>query len=136
MKRNRISESWSRYLEAERSGREEAAEVALLELFSESLERPGPASGFADRVMLQLAPLVPLARRSLVARRAVRLALAASLAVAALPEDRRIVVILRDLEGLAYEEIAEALDLPLNTVRTRLHRARLDLKAKLERWLP
>jgi RNA polymerase sigma-70 factor, ECF subfamily len=57
-------------------------------------------------------------------------------AVAALPEERRIVVILRDLEGLAYEEIAEVLGLPLNTVRTRLHRARIDLKAKLERWLP
>jgi RNA polymerase sigma-70 factor (ECF subfamily) len=57
-------------------------------------------------------------------------------AVAGLPEDRRIVVVLRDLEGLAYEEIAEALGLPLNTVRSRLHRARLDLKAKLERWLP
>jgi RNA polymerase sigma-70 factor, ECF subfamily len=57
-------------------------------------------------------------------------------AVAALPEDRRIVVVLRDLEGLAYEEIAEVLGLPLNTVRSRLHRARLDLKAKLERWLP
>jgi RNA polymerase sigma-70 factor (ECF subfamily) len=57
-------------------------------------------------------------------------------AIAALPEERRIVVILRDLEGLAYEEIAEALGVELNTVRTRLHRARLDLKAKLERWLP
>jgi RNA polymerase sigma-70 factor, ECF subfamily len=57
-------------------------------------------------------------------------------AVAALPEERRIVVVLRDLEGLAYEEIAEVLGLPLNTVRTRLHRARTDLKAKLERWLP
>ena len=57
-------------------------------------------------------------------------------AVAALPEDRRIVVVLRDLEGLSYEEIAEALGVPLDTVRTRLHRARLDLKAKLERWLP
>ena len=45
-------------------------------------------------------------------------------------------VVLRDLEGLAYEEIAEVLGLPLNTVRSRLHRARLDLKAKLERWLP
>jgi RNA polymerase sigma-70 factor (ECF subfamily) len=56
-------------------------------------------------------------------------------AVAALPEERRIVVVLRDLEGLAYEEIAEVLGVPLNTVRTRLHRARLDLKAKLERWL-
>jgi RNA polymerase sigma-70 factor (ECF subfamily) len=57
-------------------------------------------------------------------------------AVAALPEERRIVVVLRDLEGLAYEEIAEVLGLPLITVRSRLHRARLDLKAKLERWLP
>ncbi len=57
-------------------------------------------------------------------------------AIAALPEERRIVVVLRDLEGLDYEEIAEVLGLPLNTVRTRLHRARLDLKAKLERWLP
>jgi RNA polymerase sigma-70 factor (ECF subfamily) len=57
-------------------------------------------------------------------------------AVAALPEDRRIVVVLRDLEGLSYEDVAEILGLPLNTVRSRLHRARLDLKAKLERWLP
>jgi RNA polymerase sigma-70 factor (ECF subfamily) len=57
-------------------------------------------------------------------------------AIAELPEDRRLVVVLRDLEGLAYEEIAEALDLPLNTVRSRLHRARVDLKEKLERYLP
>jgi RNA polymerase sigma-70 factor (ECF subfamily) len=56
-------------------------------------------------------------------------------AIAALPEERRIVVVLRDLEGLAYEEIAEVLGLELNTMRSRLHRARLDLKAKLERWL-
>ncbi|HEU4369095.1 MAG TPA: sigma-70 family RNA polymerase sigma factor [Methylomirabilota bacterium] len=57
-------------------------------------------------------------------------------AIGALPEERRIVVVLRDLEGLAYEEIAEVLGVELNTVRSRLHRARLDLKAKLERWLP
>jgi RNA polymerase sigma-70 factor (ECF subfamily) len=57
-------------------------------------------------------------------------------AIAALPEERRLVIALRDLEGLAYEEIAEVLGLELNTVRSRLHRARLDLKAKLERWLP
>jgi RNA polymerase sigma-70 factor (ECF subfamily) len=55
-------------------------------------------------------------------------------AIAALPEERRIVVILRDLEGLSYEEIAEALELEPGTVRSRLHRARLDLKAKLERF--
>jgi len=57
-------------------------------------------------------------------------------AIAELPEDRRIVVVLRDLEGLAYEEIAAALELELGTVRSRLHRARMDLKAKLERFLP
>jgi len=57
-------------------------------------------------------------------------------AIAALPEERRIVVVLRDVEGLSYEEIARALDLELGTVRSRLHRARMDLKAKLERFLP
>lgn len=57
-------------------------------------------------------------------------------AIAELPEERRIVVVLRDLEGLAYEEIAEVLDLELGTVRSRLHRARADLKEKLERFLP
>lgn len=57
-------------------------------------------------------------------------------AIAELPEDRRIVVVLRDLEGLSYEEIAQVLDLELGTVRSRLHRARADLKDKLERFLP
>ncbi len=57
-------------------------------------------------------------------------------AIAGLPDERRIVVVLRDVEGLSYEEIAAALDLPLNTVRSRLHRARMDLKEKLERFLP
>ena len=56
-------------------------------------------------------------------------------AIAALPEDRRIVVVLRDLEGLSYEEIGDVLDLEPGTVRSRLHRARLDLKAKLERFV-
>lgn len=57
-------------------------------------------------------------------------------AIAGLPDERRLVVVLRDVEGLDYEEIAQVLDVPLNTVRSRLHRARLDLQAKLERWLP
>jgi RNA polymerase sigma-70 factor, ECF subfamily len=57
-------------------------------------------------------------------------------AIAELPDERRIVVVLRDLEGLSYEEIAAALELELGTVRSRLHRARLDLKDKLERFLP
>lgn len=57
-------------------------------------------------------------------------------AIAELPEDRRIVVVLRDVEGLSYEEIAQVLELELGTVRSRLHRARADLKEKLERFLP
>ena len=64
------------------------------------------------------------------------LAAALHRAIAELPDERRIVVVLRDLEGLAYEEIAAALELELGTVRSRLHRARMDLKAKLERFLP
>ena len=56
-------------------------------------------------------------------------------AIADLPEERRVVVILRDLEGLAYDEIARALGLELGTVRSRLHRARMDLRDKMERFL-
>ncbi|OGL20174.1 MAG: hypothetical protein A3F92_08025 [Candidatus Rokubacteria bacterium RIFCSPLOWO2_12_FULL_71_22] len=56
-------------------------------------------------------------------------------AIAELAEERRIVVLLRDVEGLSYEEIAGALGLELGTVRSRLHRARMDLKEKLERFL-
>ena len=57
-------------------------------------------------------------------------------AIAELSDERRMVVVLRDLEGLAYEEIAEVLDIELGTVRSRLHRARMDLREKLERFLP
>ncbi len=52
-------------------------------------------------------------------------------AVAELPDDFRTVVILCDIEGLTYEEIAEFVDCPLGTVRSRLHRGRRLLRAKL-----
>ena len=57
-------------------------------------------------------------------------------AIDELPDERRVVVVLRDIEGLSYDEIAEALELEPGTVRSRLHRARLDLKAKMERFFP
>jgi len=44
------------------------------------------------------------------------------------------VLVLRDVEGLSYEEIAETLAIDPGTVRSRLHRARLQLKEKLERF--
>jgi RNA polymerase sigma-70 factor, ECF subfamily len=52
-------------------------------------------------------------------------------AIAALEEDQRLVVILRDVEELSYEEICEVTGLPEGTVKSRLHRARLLLK----QWL-
>lgn len=52
-------------------------------------------------------------------------------AIGALDEQARIVVVLRDVQGLSYEEIAAALELPVGTVRSRLHRARLALKERL-----
>lgn len=56
-------------------------------------------------------------------------------AIAELAEDRRIMVVLRDLEGLSYDEIAESLGLTLGTVRSRLHRARMELKERLQKVL-
>lgn len=48
-----------------------------------------------------------------------------------LDEDYRAVVVLKDLDGLRYEEIAEMLEIPIGTVRSRLHRARSELKARI-----
>ncbi len=49
-----------------------------------------------------------------------------------LPPHYRIVVILRHQQDLSYEEIAEALGLPLGTVKARIHRARALLKERIE----
>ena len=49
----------------------------------------------------------------------------------ALPDDQRLLVVLRDVEDLSYEEIADATGLPLGTVKSRLHRARAELARKL-----
>jgi RNA polymerase sigma-70 factor (ECF subfamily) len=53
--------------------------------------------------------------------------------IGALPEHYRIVVVLRHQQGLSYEEISEALRLPLGTVKARIHRARALLKERLEK---
>lgn len=56
-------------------------------------------------------------------------------AIAALDEDHRVVVVLRDIEELSYEEICEITGLPEGTVKSRLHRARLALKEKLAHYV-
>ncbi|MCA9038944.1 MAG: sigma-70 family RNA polymerase sigma factor [Planctomycetaceae bacterium] len=48
-----------------------------------------------------------------------------------LPEDQRTVIVLKEIDGLKYEEIAEILDCPVGTVRSRIHRARSELRLKL-----
>ncbi len=53
-------------------------------------------------------------------------------AIEALPEDLRTAIVLRELEGLSYEEIAATMDCPVGTVRSRIFRAREAIDARLK----
>lgn len=76
-------------------------------------ERPAPAAG-ADEALEG-------AERAAAVRRA----------LARLPEKHRVVLLLREVEGMSYEQIADALGLPVGTVESRLHRARRGLARRL-----
>lgn len=52
-------------------------------------------------------------------------------AMVALPEELRTAIVLRELEGLSYEEIAEIMDCPIGTVRSRIFRAREAIAERL-----
>ena len=52
-------------------------------------------------------------------------------AIAALPEDLRTAIILRELEGMSYEEIAQTMECPVGTVRSRIFRARDAISKKV-----
>jgi RNA polymerase sigma-70 factor, ECF subfamily len=56
-------------------------------------------------------------------------------AINTLDDDHRVLVVLRDVEDLSIEEICEITGLPDGTVKSRLHRARLALRKKLQRHL-
>jgi RNA polymerase sigma-70 factor (ECF subfamily) len=57
------------------------------------------------------------------------------LALAALPEEHRTVLVLREMDDCSYEAIAEILDVPVGTVRSRLHRARSQFKEQMKHVL-
>ena len=57
-----------------------------------------------------------------------------ALALTDLEEDYRVVIVLRDVEGLDYQEIADTLELPVGTVKSRIHRGRLALREILKRY--
>jgi len=68
---------------------------------------------------------------------------AVNAAIEALPEDLKAAITLREIEGLSYEEIAQAMDCPIGTVRSRIFRAREAIAQRLrpllgtkedERW--
>ena len=56
-------------------------------------------------------------------------------AIGRLNDEHRAVLVLREIDGCCYETIAEILELPIGTVRSRLHRARLQLKEELKEVL-
>jgi len=59
-----------------------------------------------------------------------------SVMLAALSPEHRQVIVLRELEKMSYQQIAEALDLPQGTVESRLHRAREELRKRFEGYQP
>ncbi len=59
-------------------------------------------------------------------------AAAVQAALATLSDEHRTVLVLREMDGYGYEAIGEILDLPVGTVRSRLHRARLQLREQLK----
>jgi RNA polymerase sigma-70 factor (ECF subfamily) len=56
-------------------------------------------------------------------------------AISILPDASRAVVVLREYEGLSYQEIADTLDIPVGTVMSRLNYGRKVLKERLEKAL-
>ncbi|MFP6704015.1 MAG: sigma factor-like helix-turn-helix DNA-binding protein, partial [Planctomycetaceae bacterium] len=55
--------------------------------------------------------------------------------LAELPDEFRTVLVMKEFDGLRYEEIASLTEVPIGTVRSRIHRGRSELAARLKRKL-
>ena len=99
------------------------------DLWRQRQRRPADAIGESDALVGQLAapqasPEADLHRQEL-RQRVWR-------ALAALPAEKREIIVLRDFHDLSYSDIAHVLDIPIGTVMSRLHGARRQLRAQLE----
>ena len=94
------------------------------------LVQPGRAAGDAEGQRDACWPTRPRASERALERE--QLQEAVGRAIATVPEKYRLALVLRDIEGLAYEEIAQVLGIPGGTVRSRINRARSMLKRKLQ----
>jgi RNA polymerase sigma-70 factor (ECF subfamily) len=54
--------------------------------------------------------------------------------IRALPPDHRAALVLRDVVGLSNQEVADVLDISVSAAKSRIHRARLQVRDDLERW--
>lgn len=129
----------------------------LHEVFLVASRRPNPYEDVADRAWLCgiAVKLARAARRRARLRRFVGLSAASSLVQSStpaslferraasevvysvlerLPEKKRLVFVLFELQQMSGAEIAQALDIPLATVKTRLFHARRDFEVELARW--
>ena len=80
--------------------------------------------------VISISPALPSAEESAIANERAREILEG---ITKLPDDHRMVLILRDMQGLSYDELAKSLNLTLGTVKSRLNRARTALKKILDR---
>lgn len=93
------------------------------------VESDDQAAGLLDRVARDPAPLPP---EQLERRERDQLVLAA---LGRLESDYRAVLVMRDIEGFDYQQMADILEMPLGTLKSRLFRARLALREQLKGYL-
>ncbi len=90
---------------------------------TQTLRRTAPLEGVAERSSETITPAQATERNDLVDR--------VKLMMQQLPEKQRLVMHLRDIEELSYEEIAESLSISLDQVKVNLHRARKAIREKM-----